>query len=291
MQFKVLQTLQKAIQGKESQVEKKQLETLESFIIQGKSENVKQYLEESDAVDIFSDFSSFKKHVSVPALLGAFADLKVRYYSISSTQLLDPKIVSITIAIVRYELKNRKRKGVCSTHLADAVHNGQKNIPIYVNNNPDFRLPKDNELDILMVGPGTGLAPFRGMIQERKKTHSRGKNILFFGCRNDQDFLYKNQLSEWEEEKTIQLFVAFSRKTEKKVYVQHLLKDQADLVWNHFKNGGHFYICGDGAQMEVDVTNTIHQIFQNQGAMSEDEAQKYWKQLEKEKRIQKDTWL
>jgi len=223
--------------------------------------------------------------------LGTLGQLLPRYYSISSAYLQDPSKVSITVAIVRYNSHKRNRIGVCSTFLSDRVKEGDV-IPIFVNDNPDFRMPKDSSLPILMVGPGTGIAPFRAMLQERIISNSAGKNILYFGCRlPDRDFLYKEELERLRDENKLVLHTAFSRAQKQKVYVQHKLLEGSAEVWDLIQNGGHIYICGDAQYMAVDVHASLIDIAMKYGNHSKEEAEKVFTSLETSKRYQKDVWF
>ncbi|ETN60137.1 nadph cytochrome P450 [Anopheles darlingi] len=225
--------------------------------------------------------------------------LQPRYYSISSSSKIHPTTVHVTAVLVRYETKTgRVNKGVATTFLSEK-HPGegeeQPRVPIFIRKS-QFRLPPKPETPIIMVGPGTGIAPFRGFIQERDFNQQEGKNIgqtiLYFGCRKrTEDYIYENELEDYEKRGIVHLRVAFSRDQEKKVYVTHLLEQDTDLIWNVIgENKGHFYICGDAKNMATDVRNILLQVIRTKGGLSEVEAQQYIKKMEAQKRYSADVW-
>lgn len=165
--------------------------------------------------------------------------------------------MSIAAAVVRYELHGRRRKGVATTFLADRVFVNET-LPIYVQPNSEFRLPNDGAVGIIMVGAGTGVAPYRAFLQERHISNASGDNILFFGCRHeDRDFLYKDELKRWEKEGHVELYTAFSRDSSEKVYVQNRITENADRVWRLLEDGAHLYVCGDASHMAPDVHSAL----------------------------------
>jgi len=247
-----------------------------------------EYLKDRELIDIVENFPSIKL-TSVEQLLGSLGQLLPRYYSISSSYLVDPKTVSVTIAVVRYKTHGRSRVGICSTHLNDRVQDGDI-LPIFVNNNPDFRLPADPTVPILMVGPGTGVAPFRAMLHERIHQEASGKSVLYFGCRNeDRDFLYREEFEKLTGENKMTLRTAFSRQKSEKVYVQQRLRENAAEVWDIISAGGHVYVCGDAQYMAVDVHSALEHIVAQH--IGKEGAAKYVEDLEKSKRYQKDVWF
>ena len=182
----------------------------------------------------------------------------------------DPTTVSITVAAVRYSSLGVDRKGVCSTFLADRLQIEEK-APIFVHPNPDFRLPQLLSTPVVMIGPGTGLAPFRSFIAHRQslaqpleKQHV-GQAVLFFGCRNEKDFLYGRQLEQWHADGAIVLHVAFSRNAgAPKTYVQSLIRDQAHALLALFEQGAHCYVCGDARNMAPDVDRALRAMLGDQ---------------------------
>ncbi|EAA06484.5 AGAP000500-PC [Anopheles gambiae str. PEST] len=225
--------------------------------------------------------------------------LQPRYYSISSSSKLHPTTVHVTAVLVKYETKTgRLNKGVATTFLAEKHPNDGEpapRVPIFIRKS-QFRLPPKPETPVIMVGPGTGLAPFRGFIQERDHCKQEGKEIgqttLYFGCRKrSEDYIYEDELEDYSKRGIINLRVAFSRDQEKKVYVTHLLEQDSDLIWSVIgENKGHFYICGDAKNMATDVRNILLKVIRSKGGLSETEAQQYIKKMEAQKRYSADVW-
>ncbi|GAM28522.1 hypothetical protein SAMD00019534_116980, partial [Acytostelium subglobosum LB1] len=249
-----------------------------------------KYLEEHHLVDVLKQFSSARPPIN--DVMGALGKLLPRYYSIASSQSHNDKTVSLCVAVVRYQLHGSDRIGVASTHMADRLAIGDE-CSIYVNNNPDFRLPEDPNTPILMIGPGTGLAPFIAFIQERVKQQATGDMHLYFGSRSSQiDFLYGNELQQYAQAGTIKLNTAFSREGPAKVYVQDRLMENSEQVAELIKAGGHIYVCGDAKNMAPDVHNTLKSILvKHQHCADEQEAEVHLHHMEKSKRYQKDTWF
>ncbi|XP_078681719.1 NADPH oxidoreductase A-like [Branchiostoma floridae x Branchiostoma belcheri] len=224
-------------------------------------------------------------------LLSKLKGLQPRYYSISSSPVLDPEKASITTAVVRYSLHGIPRTGVTTTYLQDRLKVNQS-CPVFISQNPDFRLPSNNNLPIIMIGPGTGIAPFMAFIQERVATGALGGNLLYFGCRHrNKDFLYRNELETWAKNGSLRLRVAFSRDQDKKVYVQDLLRKDAKEIWRHLQNGAHIYVCGDARHMAHDVHQALTDICQEQGDMDTEQARTFLLELEHANRYQKDVWV
>ncbi|KAL1452216.1 hypothetical protein WDU94_006512 [Cyamophila willieti] len=226
--------------------------------------------------------------------------LQPRYYSISSSSKLYPNVVHITAVLVEYTTPTgRLNKGVATNYLK--IHckpePGQPlpRAPIFIRKS-QFKLPTRPSVPIIMIGPGTGLAPFRGFIQERDLARSEGKGvgdtILYFGCRRrDEDYLYGNELEEYVKNGTLKLHVAFSRETAKKVYVTHLLEQNADELWRVIgETNGHLYVCGDAKNMAKDVHNIVSKVIQEKGNMTPEQAAAYLKKMETQKRYSADVW-
>ena len=255
----------------------------------------KSYLEERWLEDILEEFlitSRKSCNITVQDFVDRMKLMVPRYYSISSSSTLTKnETASITVSIVRYVTNNRARKGVATNFLYNSFSSSL--IPIFISHNRDFRLPQDGSNAIIMVGPGTGLAPFMGFIQERITTQASGRNILFFGCRNqEKDYLYQKELETWNDSGAIELHTAFSRQDPKrKVYVQDLLSENSTTIYELLsKQKAHFYICGDGTSMCSGVLNTLKNIFVKEGGMDETKALQCLEGLEKEKRLSKDVW-
>lgn len=225
--------------------------------------------------------------------------LQPRYYSISSSSKLYPTTVHVTAVLVKYETTTgRVNHGVATTFLSQKHPlDGQPlpRVPIFICKS-QFRLPAKTETPVIMVGPGTGLAPFRGFIQERDFNRKDGKEvgqtILYFGCRKrTEDYIYEEELEDYVERGVMKLRTAFSRDQAHKVYVTHLLEEDMDLLWSVIgENKGHFYICGDAKNMATDVRNILLKVLQTKGNMSESEAIQYIKKMEAQKRYSADVW-
>ena len=213
-----------------------------------------------------------------------------RLYSISSSREAVGDEVHLTVATVRYEKKGRKRLGACSTFLADSIDIDDK-VPVYIEHNPGFKLPP-NGAPLIMVGAGTGIAPYRAFMQQREAVGKKGNTWLFFGDRRFySDFLYQ---TEWQKllkggflEK---MEVAFSRDQDKKIYVQHRLRENQKKIFEWLEKGAVFYLCGDMKNMAKDVNKTLLEIIRTQGGISEEKAGEYFKRLKKEKRYQADVY-
>ncbi|CAH2990675.1 unnamed protein product [Chilo suppressalis] len=225
--------------------------------------------------------------------------LQPRYYSISSSPKLYPETVHITAVVVEYKTSTgRVNKGVATTWLAQHKPEAGKplpRVPVYIRKS-QFRLPLQTQTPIIMVGPGTGFAPFRGFLQERALARANGKevgeNILYYGCRHrDQDYIYQEELEKYEKDGDVQLNVAFSRDQEHKVYVTHLLQNNIDKIWDVIGNrNGHFYVCGDAKNMAVDVRNIVLKAVQEKGGRTEAEAAQFLKKLDSMKKYSSDVW-
>ncbi|MEY2598448.1 MAG: hypothetical protein RLZZ142_707 [Verrucomicrobiota bacterium] len=217
--------------------------------------------------------------------------LQPRLYSIASSQKAVGESVHLTIATVRYESFGRRRSGVASTFLADRTAGGVA-VPVFVHTAKHFRLPEDLKTPVIMVGPGTGVAPFRAFLQERRATGGGGKNWLFFGeQRRESDFLYQEELLGLEREGVLsRLDVAFSRDQAQKVYVQHKMREASKELYAWLEEGAHFFVCGDGARMAKDVDAELHAIVERERGCSAEEAAAYVEGLKKAKRYKKDVY-
>ena len=216
--------------------------------------------------------------------------LQPRLYSIASSQKAHPDAVHLTVAAVRYESHGRKREGVCSTFLADRADNAD--VPVFVHTAKHFRVPEELSTPIIMVGPGTGIAPFMAFLQERKATGSTGKNWLFFGDQKSAtDFLYREELEAWQAEGVLhRLDTAFSRDQADKIYVQHRMLEAARELFEWLEQGACFYVCGDASRMAKDVDAALHKVVETAGGKSPEEAAAYVEELKKSKRYRKDVY-
>ncbi len=236
-------------------------------------------------VDYPADFSDAEDFVSV------LKKLQPRLYSIASSPKAHPGEVHLCVAIVRYKSHGRQRAGVCSTFLADRLKDGAK-PGVFVHSNKAFRLPSAGETPVIMVGPGTGIAPFRAFLEERKATGSTGKNWLFFGNPyKATDYLYEQQLTGYLTDGTLQrLDLAWSRDQKQKIYVQNLMVEQGAELWKWLEEGAAFYVCGDASRMAKDVDKALHDVIEKHGSRSPEDAAAYVAQLKKDKRYLRDVY-
>ena len=250
-------------------------------------------------VHILEDLKSCKP--ALDHLCELLPRLQARYYSISSSPKVYPTTVHITAVLVEYETPTgRTNKGVATSWLAKKqpakAENGPAiTAPIYIRRS-QFRLPTRPQTPIIMIGPGTGLAPFRGFIQERNNSKEEGKplgdTILYFGCRKKaEDFIYEEELTEYVNNGVLKMHVAFSRDQAQKVYVTHLLEKNMDEIWSVIgENNGHLYVCGDARNMARDVHDIVLKVVQEKGNMTESQALAYVKKMEAQKRYSADVW-
>ncbi|HEY1849001.1 MAG TPA: flavodoxin domain-containing protein [Opitutaceae bacterium] len=218
--------------------------------------------------------------------------LAPRLYSISSSPAAHRGSVHLTVAAVRYEAHGRGRKGVCSTMLADRVVPGEFRTGIYIQPNPSFRLPRYGDTPIIMVGPGTGVAPFRGFLHERRAAGAKGKSWLFFGDQHAAtDFLYSDELLEMQRGGDLtRLDSAFSRDQEAKLYVQHRMLERASELYAWLEEGAHFYVCGDASRMAKDVEAALLEIVAKGAGFSPDRAREYVEALRSSRRYCRDVY-
>ena len=252
------------------------------------TDKFREYLEGRDIVDLLQDYPV---KMDAMNLIKILRPLQPRYYSISSSPKAFPGELHLTVGVVNYENSGREKRGTCSTFLSEMSVEDEK-VPIFIEANPGFRLPEDDETPIIMVGAGTGIAPYRAFVQHRELADKPGKSWLFFGNRNfETEFLYQ---AEWQDFlKTgalTKMDVAFSRDGDKKVYVQDRLLEKASEVYQWLEDGAHFYICGDMKNMARHVQDTLVKIVEKQGAMSKEHAQEYVDNLEKDRRLQLDVY-
>ena len=195
------------------------------------------------------------------------------------------------VAIVRYMTNGRGRVGVCSTYLADRVALNAPTVPVFVSPS-HFGPPEDGSRDMVMVGPGTGIAPFRGFMQDRAASGAKGRNWIFFGDqRRESDFVYREEFEGWQDAGLLARFdTAFSRDQPTKVYVQDRMRERAAGLWSWINSGAYFYVCGDAKRMAKDVDSALHEVIAGQGGMTPAEAADYVKLMKKEKRYLRDVY-
>ncbi len=224
-------------------------------------------------------------------LLGALARLQPRLYSISSSPLPNPKQVTLTVGVVKYESQGRWKNGVASHFLGVRSLPGDE-VRVFVQRSPKFRLPADPNTPIIMVGPGTGIAPFRAFLQDRAARNVKGPAWLFFGNQHfEYDFLYRDELSDWLDQGYLsRLDLAFSRDQAEKLYVQHKMLENGSELWQWLERGAQFYVCGDAKRMAQDVDQALQSIVMTQGGKSAADAKQYVAQMAKDKRYHKDVY-
>ena len=261
---------------------------LRAMVEAGSREEIDEFCWGRELVDLIidhpADFSDGEEFVSV------LRKLQPRLYSISSSPNAHPDEVHLTVAIVRYNTHGRDRGGVCSTYLSDRV--GGTCSGVFVHSNNAFRLPDDTSKDVIMVGPGTGIAPLRSFLEEREISKATGRNWLFFGNpHRDKDFIYEHEIMAWMESGLLtRLDLAFSRDQVEKIYVQDKMLESGAELWAWIDGGGHFYVCGDASRMAKDVDKALHIIAQKHGGLGEKAAIDYIKALKKEKRYARDVY-
>lgn len=250
---------------------------------------LKEYMKNRDLLDLIQDYGPF--NVTSKQIVSILRKMPPRLYSISSSYQANPDEVHLTIGVVRYDAHGRERKGVCSVYCAERLEVGDK-VRIFIQPNPNFKLPKNSDAPIIMVGPGTGIAPFRGFMQEREEIGACGKSWLFFGDQHFvTDFLYQTEWQNWLKDGILtKMDVAFSRDKEEKIYVQHKLLQHSKELFSWIKEGAYIYVCGDKNKMAKDVQEALITIIAEEGNMSREDAENYLKDLQKQKRYQRDVY-
>jgi sulfite reductase (NADPH) flavoprotein alpha-component len=214
-----------------------------------------------------------------------------RLYSIASSLSAHPGQVHLLVVSVRFPIRGREREGVVSTWLADRWPI-DATAPMYLQNQQKhFAMPADPSRHLIMVGPGTGLAPFRAFVEERRVSGAQGKNWLFFGeQRQSTDFFYEDELTGYVRDGSLRLDTAFSRDQSHKVYVQHRMREQARDIWAWLEEGAEFFVCGDKERMAADVDRELHAIVETEGGRTPDQAKAYVEELKKTKRYKRDVY-
>ena len=230
------------------------------------------------------------RQIDADAWLSVLKRLQPRLYSISSSPRLFPDQVHLTVSAVRYDSEYAPRGGVCSTFLADRTDNG--NVPIFLQKSAHFRPPRHPDTPLIMVGPGTGIAPFRAFLQERQAMKASGKNWLFFGEQHAAtDFYYRDELAAMQQAGYLhKLNTAFSRDQAEKIYVQHRMLENGAELWQWLEQGAHFCVCGDANRMAKDVDTALKQIIQMHGKLSPEETARYVAKMSQNKRYMRDVY-
>jgi sulfite reductase (NADPH) flavoprotein alpha-component len=257
------------------------------------ADHLRDYISAKNASHDVLDVLELHPHVSITAdeLAGALRRNLPRLYSVASSQQAHPGQVHALVVSVRYHVRGRERLGVCSTWIADRWPVGDTAEMYLQNQQKHFAMPADPSTPIIMVGPGTGLAPFRAFIQERRVTGAPGRNWLFFGeQRRATDFFYEAELTGYERDGFLRLDLAFSRDQPHKVYVQHRMIEQARDIWAWLEEGAEFFVCGDKERMAADVDHALHEIVQTAGGKTPDQAHEYIEALKAAKRYKRDVY-
>ena len=253
--------------------------------------SIEDYLWTRDYVDIMREFDV---KYSPEEFLDLADRLKPRLYSIASSHDAHPGYVELTVGIVRFEYNNRARGGLCTQFMADEIDTSGAPIGVFMSPTKSFILPEDKDVDIIMVGPGTGIAPFRAFMEQRVFDGGKGKNWLFFGDQSSKtEFYYKDTIETWMDEGDLYRFTtAWSRDQEEKIYVQHRLKEHGAEVWEWFERGAYFYICGDKKYMAKDVHKALIDIAIEHGGMSEADATHFIEKtmMKEQKRYLRDVY-
>jgi len=247
-----------------------------------------QYIERRQVFDVVAQNPA---KLDAQTLVDCLRKLQARLYSIASSQSEVEDEVHLTVALVEFDAFGREHLGGCSGYLARRAEEGCK-VKVFSEHNDNFRLPTNDETPIIMVGPGTGIAPFRAFLQERDARGASGKNWLFFGNPHfTQDFLYQVEIQGYLKSGLLsKVDVAFSRDQAEKVYVQDKLRSNSKAIFEWLEAGAHFYVCGDANHMAKDVHQALVNIAVEQGGLSADDAEAYFETLRSEKRYQKDVY-
>lgn len=262
---------------------------LTSLLAPESKEVLAMYLDQREYVDILAEFPSAK--LTAQEFVDHLRKLMPRLYSIASSSRVYPSEIHLTVAVVRYETNHRERVGVCSTFMADRVQIGETPTPVFVSHS-HFGPPEDGAKDCIMIGPGTGIAPFRAFVQDRVASGATGRNWVFFGDqKHATDYLYGEEWEQYVAKGQVnRLDLAWSRDQLLKVYVQDKMRANAAELWAWLQGGAHFYVCGDAKRMAKDVDVALHDIIAEQGAMTPALAVDYVKQMKKDKRYQRDVY-
>ena len=254
-----------------------------------RKQDLDTYLWGMETIDFLIDHPSAR--FTPQEFVGLLSKLQPRLYSVASSLRVFPEQVHLIVDVVRYESHGRARKGVASSFLADRATDVP--VPVYPSSAKHFHMPEDGNVPIIMIGPGTGIAPFRAFLQERQARGAKGKNWLFFGAQREAcDYAYQEDFAKMQQDGLLtQITCAFSRDQTHKIYVQHRLLENAAGIWKWIDaEGGQIFVCGDAKRMAKDVDAALRKIVQEQGGMSVDAANEYVEKLKNEKRYKRDVY-
>ena len=244
--------------------------------------------EQYQVIDVLNNT---KLDLSAQTFVDGLRPLQPRLYSIASSPKAHPGEVHLTVGEVRYSLNDTDRKGVASTFLGERLAAGGS-VGVYLQRSAHFHIPQDDNAPLIMIGPGTGIAPFRAFLEEREARQAEGRNWLFFGDQHEaQDYLYRDQIQGWQESGLLNnLSLAWSRDTAEKIYVQTKIKEQSEAFFAWLESGAYIYICGDASRMAADVDKAIRDVIAEQGGLDDDGVQAYMDKLVAEHRYQRDVY-
>jgi len=265
--------------------------TLNELLLPEKKDELKKYLWGRFVIDLLLENPTAK--FEAQEFVSCLKKLNIRLYSISSSLKAHPEQVHLTVATVKYESHGRQRGGVASTFLAERVVTGETPIPVFVNLGKGFRLPDPSEdVPVIFCGPGTGIAPFRAFLEERKMTAAKGKAWLFFGEVSEKScYFYKDEFEGYLADGTLsKLTTAWSRDQAEKIYVQHKMLENSAELYAWLEQGAIFYVCGDASRMAVDVDKALHSIIEKEGAKTPEEAAAYMAAVKEAKRYRRDVY-
>lgn len=263
------------------------------LVEKGNEEQLKHYMngwnDNHDVLDILEEApdARFTPAEFIPTLRKTIG----RLYSIASSLKAHPGEVHLTVVAVAYEVRGRVRRGVCSTFINERWPEDET-APVYTQDQQrHFAMPESPDTAIIMVGPGTGVAPFRAFLEERAATGAKGRNWLFFGEQHRKtEFFYEDEFTAYVDQGLLRLDTAFSRDQAQKVYVQHRMREQARDIWAWLQEGAEFFVCGDKERMAHDVDAELHRIAETEGGLTEDQAKEYVEELKKTKRYKRDVY-
>lgn len=264
-------------------------EELRNLLLAENANQLKEYTNGRDLLDLLRDYGPWK--ASAQDIVSILRKMTPRLYSIASSIAAHPEEVHLTIGAVRYTAHGRERKGVCSVQVAERIQEGDT-LAVFVQPNKHFHLPESKDQNIIMVGPGTGIAPFRSFIEELAVNKAKGQSWLFFGDQHAaSDYLYQEELEKYQKDGVLtKIDVAFSRDSEQKVYVQHKMLENSQELFAWLEKGAYFYVCGDKLNMAKDVHNALLDVIEQEGKMSREEAEAYVSNMQEQGRYQRDVY-
>ncbi|MDA1275487.1 MAG: sulfite reductase subunit alpha [Verrucomicrobia bacterium] len=259
------------------------------WLVPDQKSELERYLYGRETIDLLMEAPN--SGLSAVQFVSLLRKLPARSYSIASSLKAHPDEVHLTVAVVRYESHGRLRHGVCSTFLADRTPDNAP-VPVYVQTSNGFRIPEESGRSMIMIGPGTGIAPFRAFLEERRAIGAVGRHWVFFGDRQaDCDFLYQEEFEAMKKDGILhELDTAFSRDQAQRIYVQNRMLERSAMFWKWLEEGAHVYVCGDAKRMAKDVDAALHRIVEQEGGRSAEAAEAYVRELKKDRRYQRDVY-